>query len=354
MFGRRVSRKVKAGHVEIGGKAPISIQSMTNTDTRDFETTSRQILALQDAGCEIIRIAIPDMEAAENIKKLKTAVKVPLVADIHFDYTLALKSIEMGIDKIRINPGNIGSFENVRKVADAAKEKGIPIRIGINSGSIEKRLLEKYGGATPEAMVESALTHGDILLKAGFYDIVYSLKASNVPMTVAAYRYIADKTDAPLHIGITEAGTEFQSTVKSSAGLGILLSEGIGDTMRVSVTGDPLVEVKIAKSILRSLDLRKDGIEIISCPTCGRTCTDIIPIVKEIEDRIQGYNQNMKIAIMGCAVNGPGEAKEADAGVACGKNEGLIFRKGEVIRKVREEEIVENLMREINDFDKHR
>ena len=345
---RKLTKTIKIGNISIGGNAPVSIQSMTNTDTRNVDATLKQICDLEAAGCEIIRLAVPDREAAQALCTIKKATNIPVVADIHFDHELALIAINGGVDKVRINPGNIGSFENVKKVADAANYKGIPIRIGVNTGSVEKELLAKYGAPTAEAMVESALRHGDILEKAGFYNIVYSLKASSVPMTIAAYRLMSASCDYPLHLGVTEAGTEFFASVKSSIGIGCLLAEGIGDTIRVSVTGDPLVEIKIGREILKSLGLRNDGVDVISCPTCGRCQINIIPIAEEINKRLAGIRKPLKIAIMGCAVNGPGEAKEADIGIAGGKAEALLFKKGKIIRKIPEESIVSELMDEIN------
>ena len=345
---RKLTKTIKIGNISIGGNAPVSIQSMTNTDTRNVDATLKQICDLEAAGCEIIRLAVPDREAAQALCTIKKATNIPVVADIHFDHELALIAINGGVDKVRINPGNIGSFENVKKVADAANYKGIPIRIGVNTGSVEKELLAKYGAPTAEAMVESALRHGDILEKAGFYNIVYSLKASSVPMTIAAYRLMSASCDYPLHLGVTEAGTEFFASVKSSIGIGCLLAEGIGDTIRVSVTGDPLVEIKIGREILKSLGLRNDGVDVISCPTCGRCQINIIPIAEEINQRLSGIRKPLKIAIMGCAVNGPGEAKEADIGIAGGKGEALLFKKGKIIRKIPEDSIVSELMDEIN------
>src|SRR5665647_992835 len=345
---RKLTKTIKIGNISIGGNAPVSIQSMTNTDTRNVDATLKQICDLEAAGCEIIRLAVPDREAAQALCTIKKATNIPVVADIHFDHELALIAINGGVDKVRINPGNIGSFENVKKVADAANYKGIPIRIGVNAGSVEEELLAKYGAPTAEAMVESALRHGDILEKAGFYNIVYSLKASSVPMTIVAYRLMSASCDYPLHLGVTEAGTEFFASVKSSIGIGCLLAEGIGDTIRVSVTGDPLVEIKIGREILKSLGLRNDGVDVISCPTCGRCQINIIPIAEEINKRLSGIRKPLKIAIMGCAVNGPGEAKEADIGIAGGKGEALLFKKGKIIRKIPEESIVSELMDEIN------
>lgn len=309
---RKQTRTVRVGDVYIGGDAKITVQSMTNTDTRDVGSTVNQIKMLEDMGCEIIRVAVVDKEAAEAIKLIKKSIRIPLVADIHFDYRLAISSMENGADKIRLNPGNIGDKERVKKVVEVAKSRQIPIRIGVNSGSLEKNIVEKYGGITPEAMVESALGHARILEELDFHNIVISLKASNVPMTIAAYRLISEKTDYPLHIGVTEAGTVFKGTIKSCAGLGCLLAEGIGDTVRVSLTGDPKEEVLVGHELLRALGIEKGGIEFVSCPTCGRCQIDLIGIAEKVEKRLGGLDKNIKVAIMGCAVNGPGEAKEAD------------------------------------------
>lgn len=346
-MNRKITRTVDVGGVKIGGGNPISIQSMCNTDTRDAEATVRQILALEEAGCEIIRVAVPDAEAADAIAKIKKEIHIPLVADIHFDYRLALKCIENGIDKVRINPGNIGSRDRVKQVADAAKAKGIPIRIGVNGGSLEKRLLEKYGGSTADALVESALGHVEILDDVDFEDIVVSIKVSNVPTMIEAYRKFSERSDIPLHVGVTESGTERLGTIKSSIGIGTLISEGIGDTIRVSLTADPVREVYAAKDILRVLGERKNGIEFVSCPTCGRTQIDLIGIASEVERRLQGIDKSIKVAVMGCIVNGPGEARDADIGIAGGKGEGIIFRKGEILRKVPEDRIVEELVKEV-------
>jgi len=344
---RKKTRKVRVGDIYIGGDAKITVQSMTNTDTRDVEATVNQIKMLEDIGCDIIRVAVVDQEAAEAIKEIKKSIKIPLVADIHFDYRLAISSMENGADKIRLNPGNIGDRERVRKVVEVAKSRQIPIRIGVNSGSLEKNVIEKYGGITPEAMVESALQHVRILEELDFYDIVISLKASSVTMTIAAYRLMSEKTDYPLHIGVTEAGTVFKGTIKSCAGLGCLLAEGIGDTIRVSLTGDPKEEVLVGHELLRALGIEKGGIELVSCPTCGRCQIDLIGIAEKVEERLEGLDKNIKVAIMGCAVNGPGEAKEADIGIAGGKGEVLLFKKGVIVRKIPQERAVEELMEEI-------
>lgn len=344
---RKKTKMIRVGNVFVGGDAPITVQSMTNTDTRDVYSTVNQIKGLEEAGCSIIRVAVLDNEAAEAIKSIKKAISIPLVADIHFDYRLAITSMENGADKIRLNPGNIGDSERVKKVVEVAKEREIPIRIGVNSGSLEKDIVKKFGGVTPEAMVESALGHARILEELDFFDIAFSLKASNVPMTIAAYRLMSDKTDYPLHIGVTEAGTVFKGTIKSAVGLGTLLAEGIGDTLRVSLTGDPREEVKVGHELLRSLGLEEGGVEFISCPTCGRCQIDLIRIAQEVEERLNNLDKSIKVAVMGCAVNGPGEAKEADIGIAGGKGEALLFKKGEIIRKIPQERIVDELMEEI-------
>lgn len=335
------------GNVAVGGGNPVSIQSMCNTDTRDVAATVAQILQLENAGCEIVRVAVPDMEAAEAIKEIKKQIHIPLVADIHFDYRLALRSMENGIDKVRINPGNIGDMERVKLVADMAKERGIPIRIGVNGGSLDKAKLEKFGGVTADALVESAMEHVELLHRVDFNDIVVSIKVSNVPTMLEAYRKFAGISDIPLHVGVTESGTERMGTIKSSVGIGALLSEGIGDTMRVSLTADPVREIYLAKDILRVLGLRKGGVELVSCPTCGRTQIDLISIANLVEDKLKDIDKPIKVAVMGCVVNGPGEARDADIGIAGGKGEGLIFRKGEIVRKVKENEIVSELLKEI-------
>jgi (E)-4-hydroxy-3-methylbut-2-enyl-diphosphate synthase len=344
---RKPTRKVKVGSIYVGGDSPISIQSMTNTDTRDIKSTLNQINKLDKIGCDIIRCAVPDMEASEALKIITKESKIPVVADIHFDYKLALESIKNGVDALRINPGNIGSMERVKMVAEAAKEKSIPIRIGVNSGSLKKDILDKYGRVCPEALVESALQHVSILEKCNFNDIVISIKSSNVMQMIESYRLISEKVNYPLHLGVTEAGTTFRGTIKSSVGIGTLLAEGIGDTIRVSITGDPLQEIKIGKEILRSLGYVNEGIEFVSCPTCGRTNIDLISIAEEVEKRLLNCNKNIKVAVMGCVVNGPGEAREADIGIAGGKGEGLIFKKGEIIKKVKEEDIIDELIKEI-------
>ncbi|AVQ45907.1 flavodoxin-dependent (E)-4-hydroxy-3-methylbut-2-enyl-diphosphate synthase [Clostridium botulinum] len=344
---RKPTRKVKVGSIYVGGDSPISIQSMTNTDTRDVKSTLNQINKLDKIGCDIIRCAVPDMEASEALKIITKESRIPVVADIHFDYKLALESIKNGVDALRINPGNIGSMERVKMVAEAAKEKSIPIRIGVNSGSLKKDILDKYGRVCPEALVESVLQHVSILEKCNFNDIVISIKSSNVMQMIESYRLISEKVNYPLHLGVTEAGTTFRGTIKSSVGIGTLLAEGIGDTIRVSITGDPLEEIKIGKEILRSLGYVNEGIEFVSCPTCGRTNIDLISIAEEVEKRLLNCNKNIKVAVMGCVVNGPGEAREADIGIAGGKGEGLIFKKGEIIKKVKEEDIIDELIKEI-------
>lgn len=345
---RKTTKTIRVGDVRIGGGHPISVQSMTNTDTRDAASTIGQIKRLEEAGCDIVRVAVPDNEAARAIKDIRKAIGIPLVADIHFDYRLALSSMENGADKIRINPGNIGDRERVKAVVAMAKERGIPIRIGVNSGSVEKHILEKYKGVTPEGMVESALGHASILEELDFEDIVVSIKASSVPMTIAAYRRMSQRSGYPLHIGVTEAGTVYKGTIKSSVGLGCLLAEGIGDTIRVSLTGDPVEEIRAGIEILKALGLRKGGVEFVSCPTCGRCQLDLIHIANRIEKELQHLDRNIKVAVMGCAVNGPGEAREADIGIAGGKGEALLFKKGKVLRKVSQDRIVEELMEEIN------
>ncbi len=348
MTNRKDTRKIKVGNMTIGGDNTVSIQSMTNTKTKDVEATVEQILELEKAGCEIIRVACLDEEDAEAIKEIKPKIHIPIVADIHFDYKIALKAIESGVDKLRINPGNIGGRDRVEKVVNACKEKNIPIRIGVNAGSLEKELLEKYGGKpTAEAMVESAIKHIKILEELDFYDICVSLKASNLDLCIEAYEKASEAFNYPLHIGITEAGTAFSGTIKSSIGLGVLLREGIGNTLRVSLSDDPIEEIKVAKEILKDCGLYKKSPTLVSCPTCGRTQIKLIPIAKEVENFLQTIEADITVAVMGCAVNGPGEAKEADIGIAGGIKEGLLFKKGEVIKKVPQEKIVEVLKQEI-------
>ena len=343
-----MSRVVKVGNLLIGGGNPIVIQSMTNTTTSDVEATVNQIKKLEAAGCQMVRMTINNEEAAKAIGEIKKRVDVPLCADIHFDYKLALLAIENGIDKLRINPGNIGSDENIKAVVEKAKEKNIPIRIGVNSGSIEKHILEKYGKSTADGMVESAMYHINLLEKNGFNDIVVSLKASNVKMMVEAYRKISKLIDYPLHLGVTEAGTAFQGTVKSAIGIGALLVDGIGDTIRVSLTEDPVEEIKVAKEILIEA-----GVEIVSCPTCGRTEIDLIGLAKKVEKEFENENRKIKIAVMGCVVNGPGEAREADYGVAGGKGVGVLFKKGQIVKKVDESEILIELKKLIMEDEKN-
>ncbi|NLU09607.1 MAG: flavodoxin-dependent (E)-4-hydroxy-3-methylbut-2-enyl-diphosphate synthase [Tepidanaerobacter acetatoxydans] len=347
---RRKSKKIMVGNVGIGGDSPISVQSMTNTKTYDAKSTIQQIHDLEECGCDIIRVAVPDQESAETISKIKRQIHIPLVADIQFDYRLAIESIRQGADAIRINPGNIGDADRIKEIVRLAKSYQIPIRIGVNSGSIEKDLLHKYGKPTPEAMVESALRHIEILENMNFSNIIVSLKSSDVLSNISAYKMMALKVDYPLHLGITEAGTLLNGTVKSSVGLGILLYEGIGDTIRVSLTGEPLDEVKVGLEILKSLNLRECGINLISCPTCGRTEINLISIAKEIEEKLAYVKKPLKVAVMGCIVNGPGEAKEADIGIAGGKKRVAIFKKGEIIKTVPEEDAVSELIREINDI----
>ncbi|MGI6586839.1 MAG: flavodoxin-dependent (E)-4-hydroxy-3-methylbut-2-enyl-diphosphate synthase [Gracilibacteraceae bacterium] len=348
----KYTKKLRIGSKYVGGGEPVLVQSMTNTKTQDAVSTIEQIKRLEASGCDIVRVAVPDMKAAEAIKEIKRKISIPLVADIHFDYRLAIQSIINGADKIRINPGNIGDSERVRKVVEAAKERGIPIRIGINSGSLEKEILEKHGSPTADALVESALNNIRLIESMDFKDIVISIKSSDVLLTIDSYMRISKVTDYPLHLGITEAGTLLSGSVKSSVGLGILLYNGIGDTIRVSLTGDPVEEIHTAIEILRSLKLINEGIEIISCPTCGRTCVDLIKIVEEVEKRIKGIQvkKPMKLAVMGCAVNGPGEAREADLGIAGGKGEFLLFHKGKIMGKIHQDKIIDELIREVEAF----
>ncbi len=349
---RRRSREVNVGSLKIGGSAPLTVQSMLNTDTHDIETCYLQAKALEDGGCHIIRLTAPDVESVSTFLELKKrGIKAPLVADIHFNYEIALAAIEAGVDKIRINPGNIGSIEKTRLVVKAAKERAVPIRIGVNSGSLEKSILAKHGGPTPQALAESALMHASILEDLDFHDVILSVKSSSVQTMIAANRILANKTDYPIHLGVTEAGAGISATVKSSVGIGTLLSEGIGDTLRVSLTDDPCQEIEAANSILRALELLENpGMNIISCPTCGRTKIDLISLVQHFEKRAKAEGidkKNLKVAIMGCAVNGPGEAREADIGVAGGDGSALLFKKGEIIRKIKEAEIVDELVKEI-------
>ena len=346
-MARRVSRKVKIGNLFIGGDSPVAVQSMLNAPASDYEANLAQLKAFEAAGCEIIRMAVPDMDAVRVLAKLKEQAKIPVVADIHFDYRLALESLNAGVDKIRINPGNIGSFDKVAAVADACALRKVPIRIGVNSGSVEKDLLEKYGGAAPEALAESAFRHVELLEKCGFYDTVLSLKSSDVNKMVRAYRIVAENCDYPLHLGVTEAGTERSALIKSSIGIGSLLLDGIGDTVRVSITDDPVKEVYAARDILKALNMRVETPQIVSCPTCGRTKIDLVSLAKQVEFAVRDVKKPVKIAVMGCVVNGPGEAREADIGVAGGDGCGVIFKKGEIIKKVSEDEIVSALLDEL-------
>ena len=344
---RNQTRTVQIGNRVIGGGNPILIQSMTNTKTQDVEATVAQITELTKAGCEIIRCAVPDMEAARALAEIKKQISIPLVADIHFDYKLAIAAMENGADKIRINPGNIGSSERVRAVVDCAKERNIPIRVGVNSGSLEKSLLEEYGGVTAEGLVESALDKVKLIEDMGYDNLVISIKSSDVMMCVRAHELIASQTDHPLHVGITEAGTITRGNIKSAVGLGLILGQGIGDTIRVSLTGAPIEEIKSAKLILKALGLRSGGIEVVSCPTCGRTQIDLISLAGKVENLVEQYPLDIKVAVMGCVVNGPGEAREADLGVAGGIGEGLLIKHGDVIRKVPEEELLDALREEL-------
>ncbi len=337
---RRKTRQVMIGNVAIGGDNPIRIQSMTNTRTEDFTATIEQINALSGAGCEIIRCAVPNLQAAKSLKVIKDNIDIPLVADIHFDYRLALAAIEYGADKIRINPGNIGSKDRIQAVCDAAKERNIPIRVGVNSGSLEKEYIEKYGGVTAEGLVESALSKAHMIEELGYDNLVISIKSSDVMMSVAAHELIADKCDYPLHVGITEAGTAYSGNIKSAIGIGLILNKGIGDTIRVSLTGDPMLEIRSAKLILKTLGLRKGGIEVVSCPTCGRTQIDLISLATEVENMVSDFDLDIKVAVMGCVVNGPGEAREADIGIAGGIGEGLLIKHGEVIAKLPEDQLL--------------
>lgn len=347
-MNRENTRKIMVGNVQIGGQNKVVIQSMCNTKTKDVKSTVKQILELEKVGCEIIRVACLDIEDAKAIKEIKKQIHIPIVADIHFDYKIALEAIEAGVDKVRINPGNIGSEERVKAVVDKCKEKKIPIRIGVNGGSLEKDLLEKYGGRpTASGMVESAKRHVEILEKLDFFDYAISLKASNLDLCIEAYEEASKTFKCPLHLGITEAGTEFSGTIKSSIGLGILLRQGIGDTLRVSLSDDPIKEIKVAKEILKDCNLYKNSPTLIACPTCGRTQIDLIPIAKQVEEFLQTIEADITVAVMGCAVNGPGEAKGADIGIAGGIKEGLLFKKGEIIRKIPQDKIVEELKEEI-------
>ena len=347
---RRFTRTVKAGNVEIGSGSKITVQSMLNVLAHDIEGNVAQAVELERAGCEIVRLTVPDIEAVKTLYAVKNAVKIPVVADIHFDYKCALESVAAGVDKIRINPGNIGSDDRIKAVADACRQKNIPIRIGVNSGSLEKDLLGKYGHVTPEALCESALRHASLLEKFDFNDIVISIKSSDVPTMVAAYRLVAQQCDYPLHLGVTEAGTRHMGMLKSAAGIGALLLDGIGDTIRVSLTADPVSEVAAGFDILKAVGIKKDCPQIVSCPTCGRTKIDLISLAEKVEKELANVHKPIKVAVMGCAVNGPGEAKEADIGVAGGDGYGLIFKHGEILKKVPENKIVEELLKEIDNL----
>lgn len=347
---RNITKEVLCGAVKIGANNRISIQSMTNTDTRDVNSTIYQIKGLEEVGCDIIRVAVPDMEAAQKLGDIVKNINIPLVADIHFDYRLALEAINQGVDGLRINPGNIGDLNRVKKIVEESKKRNIKIRIGVNGGSLEKDLLDKYKSATPEALVESAMRHVRILEDMDFDNIVISLKSSDIYNTINAYELISEKVKYPLHIGITESGSVKKGTIKSSIGIGYLLIKGIGDTIRVSLTGDPKEEIFVGKEILKSLGLINEGVKIISCPTCGRCNIGLIDIVSKVEEKIEGIDKNLTVAIMGCAVNGPGEAREADIGIAGGKSDGLLFKKGEIIRKIKAENLVDELMDEIKKF----
>ena len=347
---REHTKVIQIGDRKIGGGNSVLIQSMTNTKTEDVEATVKQILALEAAGCEIIRCTVPTKEAAEAIKEIKKQIHIPLVADIHFDYKMAIAAMENGADKIRINPGNIGGRDKIKAVVDVAKARNIPIRVGVNSGSLEKELVEKYGGVTAQGLVESALDKVKIIEDLGYDNLVISIKSSDVMMCVKAHELLAEQTNYPLHVGITEAGTVYSGNIKSAVGLGIILYEGIGDTIRVSLTGDPLEEIKSAKRILKTLNLRKGGIEVISCPTCGRTKIDLIGLANQVETMVQEFPLDIKVAVMGCVVNGPGEAKEADIGIAGGKGEGLLIKKGEIVKKVPENQLLDVLREELSNW----
>ena len=348
---RQNTKEIRIGDVVIGGNHPVAIQSMTNTKTEDIKGTVEQIHRLEAAGCEIVRCTVPTLEAAEALREIKKNIQIPLVADIHFDYRMAIAAIENGADKIRINPGNIGGEERLRAVVDKAKEHEIPIRVGVNSGSLEKTLLEKYGAVTAEGIVESALDKVRMIEEMGYDNLVVSIKSSDVMMCVKAHELIAEQCPYPLHVGITEAGTVYSGNIKSSIGLGIILYEGIGNTIRVSLTGDPSEEIRSAKLILKTLGLRKGGIEVVSCPNCGRTQIDLIGLANQVEKMVQEFPLDLKVAVMGCVVNGPGEAREADIGIAGGKGEGLLIKKGEVVKKVKEEELLETLRRELQNWE---
>ncbi len=348
----RNSRQINLGGIKVGGGAPVTVQSMTKTDTRDVAATVAQIKSLERAGCDIVRIAVPDMEAAKSLGRIKKQTRIPIVSDIHFDYRLALEAVKQGVDGMRINPGNIGAKYRIKAVVDAVKERGIPIRIGVNSGSLEKDILKKHGSPTAEALAESAFRHIAILEDLDFRDIKISVKSTDVKKMIASYRILAEKTDYPLHLGVTEAGTYEMGTIKSSIGIGTLLADGIGDTIRVSLTGDPVEEIAVGMNILRSLGLRRHGIELISCPGCGRLEIDLMKLVKDVEDRITGLElpRPIKVAILGCVVNGPGEASEADIGIAGGRGKGMLYKDGKLVRSFKEAEIVDELVKELETF----
>ena len=348
---RKQTRQISIGGVKIGGGAPIAVQSMTNTFTHDVDATVAQIRRLEAVGCELVRVAVPDEPAVEAIASIKKEISIPLIADIHFDYRLALRAMKAGADALRINPGNIGTAKKVKAVAKEAKERGIPIRVGVNAGSLEKDLLKKYGGVTPQAMVESALRHVELLRSFDFNDIKVSIKASDVLRTVEAYRLLSSQIDLPLHVGVTEAGSLYSGTVKSALGIGILLAEGIGDTIRVSLTRDPVDEIRVGYEILKALKIRQRGPEVVSCPTCGRCDIDLIELVEHVESTLLTRTTPVQLAIMGCVVNGPGEAREADIGIAGGKGHGVLFKKGKVVRKVREDRLAEVLLEEVEKYE---
>ncbi len=348
----RNSRQIELGGLKVGGGAPVTVQSMTKTDTRDIAATVAQIKSLEKAGCDIVRIAVPDMDAAKSLGEIKKQTNIPIVSDIHFDYKLALEAVNQGVDGMRINPGNIGAKYRIKAVVDAVKERGIPIRIGVNSGSLEKDILKKYGSPTPEALAESAFRHVQILEDLDFTDIKISVKSTDVKKMIASYRILAERCEYPLHLGVTEAGTYEMGTIKSSIGIGTLLAEGIGDTIRVSLTGDPVDEIVVGFNILRSLGLRRNGIELISCPGCGRLEIDLMKLVKDVEDRIVGIElpRPIKVAILGCVVNGPGEASEADIGIAGGRGKGMLYKDGKLVRAFKEHQIVDELVKELETF----
>ncbi len=348
----RNSRQIRLGGIKVGGGAPVTVQSMTKTDTRDIAATVAQIKSLEKAGCDIVRLAVPDMDAARSLGAIKKQTNIPIVSDIHFDYRLAIEAVKQGVDGMRINPGNIGAKYRIKAVVDAVRERGIPIRIGVNSGSLEKDILKKHGSPTPEALAESAFRHASILEDLDFRDIKISVKSTDVRKMIAAYRILAEETDYPLHLGVTEAGTYEMGTVKSSIGIGTLLSEGIGDTIRVSLTGDPVDEIAVGINILRSLGLRKNGIELISCPGCGRLEIDLMKLVKDVEERITEIQlpRPIKVAILGCVVNGPGEASEADIGIAGGRGKGMLYKDGKLLRSFKEMDIVDELVKELETF----